>query len=62
MEQSVDLEILRLRQRAERRRRVAQTLTSPVDIQVALDEARLAEAEAARLEADLQGKASVLIG
>lgn len=61
MEHGVEIEIRRLRQRADRRRGVAQTLTVPTDIQVALEEARLAEAEATRLETELHGDAPVLI-
>ena len=61
MEHGVEVEIGRLRQRAARRRRVAQTLSSAGDATIALEEARLAEAEADRLEAELRAPPPVFI-
>ena len=55
-----DPEVHRLRERATRRRIVAQTLTSSEDIEIALHEAFLADAEADRLEAALAGRLSSL--
>jgi len=49
-----------LRQRAIRRRAIAQTLKSGFDADIALEEARLAEAEALRLEGQLPGKGARL--
>jgi hypothetical protein len=40
----------RLRKQAERHRRVAQTLTSPADEEIALDEARRVDAKASKIE------------
>jgi hypothetical protein len=57
----VAADIAWLRQRADRRRRLAQTLTSSEDARVALEEARLAEAEALRLEAELLREPPLLI-
>jgi len=51
-----EMRIVWLRQRAIRRRAVAQTLKSGFDAEIALEEARLAEAEAARLERLLSPK------
>jgi len=55
-----EMRILWLRQRAVRRRAIAQTLKPGFDAEIALEEARLAEAEAARLESQLPGKGARL--